>query len=587
MATVKLLPQELINKIAAGEVVERPASVVKELIENAVDANANEITVAIEKAGLQKIEVSDNGSGMDKTDAELSLVQHTTSKISNLNDLFNIKTMGFRGEALASISSIAELNLHTYDNKNEPVIVYQRNGKIKSESGNPRQQGTTVTVTNLFANVPARKKFLRSEPTEYKYTLEVFLNLALANFTIGFKLIKDGKLIYNLLACQKSEQRILQVFPNITSADLIPIFCDDPAIKITGFIGHPRIARSDNTQQFLFINSRYIKDGILNKAVKEGFATSIMRDQYPCFYLYYQINPDLFDINVHPRKLEVKFSDPGKMYYLTKTMVNKALNKSLQSDFYNKFDALNPEAPRANFTPLSTDGQKQDRSGLIKESLEFSKLLLEQSRLDLQKASATDISPQFEFAYLQVFNTYIIIGEGNKLQIIDQHAADERVRFEAITSQIEKEGQLKSQNLLLPQIIKLNQLEIETILENYHQIESLGFKFKRQGNNLNLESVPLLLSNENYDKTIRLIVNDLIEAGGNGKQKYERAKDKIIATIACHSSIRAGRKLHQSEVVKLISDLFKCQLPYSCPHGRPIIWEINRYELEKKFKRKV
>ncbi len=593
---IRLLSPDIINKIAAGEVVERPASIVKELLENAIDANATEIILSLEKGGIDSISVSDNGLGMNAADTKLALTQHATSKITTEADLYNINTLGFRGEALASIASVSEILIHTYDNINPPVLAKADAKGIETKLGQGRSQGTTVTVSKIFLHIPVRRKFLKSETTEYKYILDTFNQIVLANNKIGFKLIKNNKQIAYYPRTQDFAERITQVFPLKTN-ELIPIFYDGPLIKVDGFITHPQNGGKYNNQQYIFINTRFIKNALINKAVKEGYGTTLMREEQPSYFLTLNISPDIVDVNVHPRKLEVRFSEPGMIF----SIVRKSIETALRNDLKNKF--------QQNFSNNSKNNQRKHISS-IQESIDFSKELLT-SINSIKPIKSFDIlrnEPKVQISspisdgqlasitinnennkFLQIFNTYIVIAKDDKVLFIDQHAAHERINFERITIQFESSKSLSKQALLIPETIKLTTSELITIKENLQLFESIGFKledFKKTS--LNISEIPTIINSSNIKPLFLEILADIENSeAADYSARWREIKDKLIGTLACHSSIKAGEIMHKSNIERLISDLFTCKIPYSCPHGRPIIFEMSKFQLEKNFKRKV
>jgi len=577
MSKIQVLSKDLINKIAAGEVVERPASVAKELLENAIDAGASEITVNIEDGGLKKIQVIDNGSGMDENDSQMALMQHATSKISTEKDLESIYTLGFRGEALASISSVSNTTIHTFDGSQNPWLVSIKNEQISVELAPGREKGTTVTVNNIFSNIPARRKFLKSAQTEYKYILNIFSATALANPKVGFKLFKDGRLEFLLKKNDSLLSRITSTFPSLKNSDLIEILYDSPKIKINGYICHPSKARQDSSMQFTFVNGRYVKDNLISKAVREGFSSTLMNNNYPSYFINIQVDTKSIDVNIHPRKMEVRFDDPASIFNSVKTAVNKSLQNALKRDFIQKVgcDTDNITRNYSNYIGRPT----------VKDGIEFTKNLLsfdlnEQSSSVEKPISSTLNNP------FQAFDTYIIFEKEGKLLIVDQHAADERVNYERLQKNFNAGVSFEPLDLLIPIEFQLSKSEISNATTKTEYLKSLGFNFKFSQSKIIFMAIPQLLK---QDFTVQVFSEILqnIEDGIKLKGTAEKKENKLIATMACHSSIRAGQKLQSQEMQQLIINLFNCDMPYSCPHGRPIIWELSKYELEKNFKRKI
>lgn len=593
MNKIKLLPKDLINKIAAGEVVERPASIVKELMENSIDAGASEIILTLENSGLDSISVSDNGAGMDKEDASRAVLQHATSKISKEEDLYHINTLGFRGEALASIGSISDLYIHTYDGRTEPVLVEIRDGEKTVKAGPGRTQGTTIKASKIFSLVPARRKFLKSEATEYRYILDTFINLALTAKQIRFKLIKNGKVQLDLLATESILNRILDLNPGISNQDLIELNFEEPGYELKGYVIRPGISSPSNPKQYLFLNYRFIHSPLVNKAIKEGYATSIMSSSNPSYFIFLKLDTDKFDINVHPRKLEVRFENPTKIFSIVKNTVAFHLEKGMQTEFRERFkESKNIEN---TYRPIGKgraaqeflDFEAKDKKD-VNASIEFTKNILTDIKQVREVVIDIDRESKYIYTSMQVFNTYIITEKDDNIIFIDQHAADERVNFEKISLEIEKEEKLKGQSLLLPEHIILSVNDIAMIRANLELFKKLGFELNNiKKEAVDIVSIPLILQNGKIRETFIEILKEIGTDSSGFSSTWRKIKDKIIATLACHSSIRGGQRLSNIEINKLIADLDDCKLPNSCPHGRPIVFQISKNELEKKLKRRA
>ena len=589
MNEIRLLSPTLINKIAAGEVVERPASIVKELIENSIDASASEITIKIEHGGLNYIEVIDNGIGMNETNAKLAFVQHATSKLNTEKDLSNILTMGFRGEALASISSVAESSIHTKSAKSEPINVYTENEHIRSHIGDSRNIGTTVVIKNIFSKIPARRKFLKSENTEYKYILDTFTKLALINHKIAFKLIHNEKLIYDLEISEDFETRISLIYPE-TRNFLIPLTFIDKDIEISGYIGHPSINRKDKNRQYIYVNSRPIQDYALVQAVKSGFGTNLMTNQQPVFFLTMNVNPKSIDVNVHPRKLEIRFEDPQSIFRIIQSSVRKTLEKSLQVEFKNRL-SREPQSVGRTGTSSVTPTERHDykpthmhpRSDDYNTVMNFSKKIIDLSN---SINVSQDISNSESLKFLQILKTYLLIEKDQKLLIIDQHAADERINYEKIFNQFNKNKKLPSQQLLIHEELRIDEIQRLELLKHSKNLKQMGFDFILKSNKLVITAVPELLSGKNPAKYFNEILEEFTENKSNKATETTFIK-RVMSTMACHSSIRAGQELSEFHAEKILNNLLKCENPYSCPHGRPIIWELTKNDIEKYFKRRV
>lgn len=597
MSNIRLLSPDLINKIAAGEVVERPASIVKELLENALDAKAKNITVKIEQGGISFIEVTDDGVGMDERNAKLAFVQHATSKISSQKDLENIFTLGFRGEALPSIGSIATTTIHTKTSENEPVLATMQDGQIISKAGAGRNTGTTITVKDIFHKIPARKKFLKSENVEYKHILNTFTKIALAYFEVSFRLIHNNKEVYHLLPAKNQEDRIIQIYPNLKGKLILTTF-SDKSLALSGYIGHPSVNRRDKAIQFIFVNSRAVNEPVIASAVKTGFGTNLMHNQNPVYFLNITIDPQKVDVNVHPRKSELRFDNSQEIFKTVYNSIRKSLETHLRNELKDRFRESESAENTSNYaTPKFSEKQpsfpNQTRENNFNHSLfpsssdirkdqgiEFTKTLLN-TQIDSKELEETPTKA------LQIFDTYIVIEKNDNMYVIDQHAAAERITFERIKSRFEKHKTLPSQQLLLPEELALSQEEVVNLLEHKETLTQLGFDFDLKQSKVVLKAVPEITVTKNSQKFFGEILSNLSDDNRETSKEDYGLLSNVIATIACHSSIRAGQRLEDLQIKQLVSDLMECQQPYSCPHGRPIIWVVNKNELEKNFKRKL
>lgn len=603
MNSIRLLSPNLINKIAAGEVVERPASIIKELVENSIDAKAKHISIKVEKGGINLIEVADDGVGMNTQDAKLAFIQHATSKIYSDKDLKSIFTLGFRGEALASISSIASIKLHTKTNTDDPVLILIENEQILTKAGPGRNRGTSIIVQDVFSKIPARKKFLKSDNVEFKHILSTFLKLALINNKIGFKLYNNNKSIYDLQPREELEQRILDIYPNLKDK-LINISYSDKSMKLSGFIGHPSMNRKDKQQQYIFVNSRPINDIAISQAIKTGYGTNLMHNQHPVYLIALEIDPEKIDVNIHPRKNEIRFDDTQQIFRTIFNSVRIALEKRLSSELKERFkvndkESLIPSTVVTNDTKATIQERSLKKPSYLNKKTElsipspniltkdkgigFTKALLNQTQEIFDKAQ---IAPLFTKA-LQVFNTYIITEIKNQVYIVDQHAADERINYEKTKSRFQKHKTLPSQRLLIPEQIQIEKVDYASLLENKSMLFKLGFEFDLKSNHLILNSIPEMIISKKPTDYFQEILISLGEYGKIIDKEENKLINKMIATIACHSSIRAGQELEDFQIRTLLTNLLECKQPYSCPHGRPVIWVLTKDELEKNFKRKT
>ncbi|MBD3280499.1 DNA mismatch repair endonuclease MutL [Candidatus Dojkabacteria bacterium] len=600
MNNINKLSPQLVAKIAAGEVVERPASVVKELIENSIDAEAKHIELHIKDAGKSLIEVRDDGSGMSKENALLAFEQHSTSKISQEADLERISTLGFRGEALSSIAAVAEIEMQT-GNQNESTSIEIANQEQKSYQGK-LTQGTTIKAKDLFRRIPARKKFLRSESTEYRHISDIFIKHALANLKIGFKFFSNGREIYNLPPVANLEMRIFDVWGKRYKDKLITVNFDSPEIKLTGLLTPPEEARRDRNAQYLFLNKRPISSNLITKAVEDAFHSTHPDRRYPGFFLFLELAPASVDVNVHPRKQEVKFGDTRRVYNAVKHASEHALSTNLRNNVKQQLQDQPFPQNSGNTSDLSEKTlsynhskakQSNTKPGVIQGSLSFSRTLLKPKREeDTNKPTSiqtpNEVNDAFEsaengFSYkaIQFFGTYIVIEKQGKLLFIDQHAADERINYERIMKKVSSEEKPETQSLLTPEIVELTSAEFEMLKDKLEDFTKLGIVLEPFGKNtVKLSEKPVVLENFDFKSFIEeVLAEDLVDIN------KEKVLHGIVSSMACHSSIRAGRPMHRREIGTMIEQLFACDKPYSCPHGRPIIWELTKNELEKNFKR--
>ncbi len=601
MANIKKLPQNVINQIAAGEVVERPASIVKELVENSIDAKATRIIVRIENAGKKLIEIIDNGVGMDKEDAVKAFEQHATSKITSTEDLGNIQTMGFRGEALASISSVSKVSLYTRPrNGSESIKVVAEAEKVDLAEESGAEEGARIVVENLFDFIPARKKFLKGDYTEFNHISNTFIDLALTRTDIHFELYHNGKEIFNLPTTTELKQRIFDLFGDVTASNLIDVHYNSPVLQISGLIGHPSVSQHFKDKQYVFLNNRPIQERTVNKAVQVGFNTFIAKDQYPIFFLYITIDPKKVDVNVHPRKQEVKFEDSQQIFGAVKRTVEEALQRSMKDELSrkigetnitrNSFSGFEPSSKSEGFKPSPSLSNTNSGTTYVKplppsiqQSLNFSKMVLSESERS-DPFNSEELSAETN-DFSQVFDTYLIFDKQDKLFIMDQHAAAERINYEKLMEKHNLGENSEVQSLLAPVVIDLNLGQAETFKTYIEELGKLGFEIEEFGtNSFQVTSIPALLKDINIENLMRETVL-MLSSDISSSDAIEEVTHKIIATLACHGSIRAGMKLSKEQGLYLINELKKCKNTYSCPHGRPIVWELTRTELEKKFKR--
>jgi DNA mismatch repair protein MutL len=587
MSIIKLLSENLINQIAAGEVVERPSSVVKELVENSLDAGADNIVVEVKESGKRLIKVTDNGKGMSADDLEMALERHATSKISSEDDLWKIRSMGFRGEALASISSVSRLSIRS--RRADDISGRELNcegGDIVTMKDVGMPVGTQVEVCDLFFNTPARQKYLKKEGTELSNISSTLNAVALANPGIAFRLIHNGKLVFDLPKVTDFISRISDVFGNATADAMLPVFYGGGTLKMDGFIGKPVISRSTSKYQYFFVNGRPVYHGLFANMIKSAYHSMLMENKKPVFLININIDPALIDVNVHPRKLEIRFENQQEILKIIYGMVKVALEKnnltpkgftesrSYMSDKFPQREAMGVAAPRSSF---ATGGEFRAKPNMVnvQEAIDFSRNFIGE-RDNEKKVSMISIS--------QVANSYIVAQNEEGLVLIDQHAAHERVHYEQLMDQFENQEKVV-QPLLIPLSIEFSHDEAQLVEENMEVFNGLGFEIEPFGGKTYVvNAVPRFLAKEDLDVVILGVVDDILNEK-NASKLHGRTED-IINYMACRSAIKFGQKLSIGEMQALIEQMDGLKRPYTCPHGRPSMVSLSLGELEKMFGRK-
>ncbi|MCC7429558.1 DNA mismatch repair endonuclease MutL [bacterium] len=591
MTKIKKLPQNLANKIAAGEVVERPASIIKELVENSLDAGAKSITVTFEDGGKRLIRIADDGFGMDEEDLLLAFERHATSKIASVDDLMNIQTMGFRGEALASIASVAKIEAKTcLQNSTEGVFLRIDGGEVQELKKVIAVPGTTLTIKNLFFNIPARRKFLRSKSAETMQILNILKKFTIAYPEISFLVFDESERVLAYKS-ETLEERLQEIFGKRTFSTLIPIETQVGDVKITGFVEKPESVRKSIGEQHIFLNRRAISSRLLNKAVFSGYGNLITKGDYPLFALFLEMPATEFDINVHPAKLEVKFSEEQEIFNAVFNTVRDVFSLSfaipsfketaLKQVYRPKFDPQQITLDREKPFVYSKKEQKNEFPFSVKdfppEELLRPTEMIRKQETETPKQVHNSMSGKF----WQVHNTYIFSQIKSGLVVIDQHVAHERILFERALRSFE-ENQFSSQKLLFPQTLQLTKEDHLILLEIMPYLEKIGFELKDYGNNsIVVEGVP---SDVRFSDESSILV-EMLEYYKENEYKESDVKINIAASFACHSAIKAGVKLTEEEMRVLVDELFGTESPYFCPHGRPIVVNLSLVELNKKFQR--
>lgn len=606
---IKILSQSLSNKIAAGEVVNRPESVVKELIENSLDAKATHITLIIKDAGKNLIQVIDNGAGMNEEDAVMCFQRHSTSKISSFEDLENILTLGFRGEALASIASISQVEMRTKNEFNDVGMLIRIEGnEVVDISKTSCDTGTSLSIKNLFYNTPGRRNFLKSNQTEFRHIYETFIRLAISNPSTAFTFFNNDELIFDLKAADL-KARLENIFTSSFADSLIEVDHGNELINIKGFISKPNFTKKSKQDQYFYLNGRFFLSKTLNFAVYSGFGDLIEKGDYPSFFLFVNIDPKKVDVNVHPSKMEVKFEDESAAFGFVRNGVKQALKNAdivFEVGFSNQLSlSKSPENfhykessdsrekkyfenisvtrtdldfRQGNFTNIhsildaSKELEKNDDSNFNELKKESQKKIFEHS-----KKSESD-----GFNVWQYQHKYILCQTENGLMIIDQHAAHERILYERALLWINSQSSF-SQQLLIPIRAILTKIDYHLATSLKEELQNLGFNFNLLKDEvIELTGLPsdVKIGDENK------IFQDLIDQYKEYELKLDLEKrDNLAKSFACRSAIKSGDKLTYHEMVGLIDNLFAVQMPYVCPHGRPTIIRITTDELDKRFSR--
>lgn len=619
---IRLLDEATISKIAAGEIIENSASIVKELVENSIDAGADDILIEIRGESTDFIKVSDNGSGFSEEDLEVAFLRHSTSKLEKIEDLEKIRTLGFRGEALASISNISKIKLMTKreeDLAGNSLLI--ENGKIikKNKVGMPR--GTTFVISDVFYNTPVRKKFLRKDLTEINNIIDIVQKIALSNNNIKFTLIRDGKIILNTGSHKDPINRIYSILGSEIASSLNEGSFESENYKIRGFFSDNKLFRSNRDSQYIFVNGRFIRSINLSRAVEKNYHSLIPLNRYPVFVLYIDIDPKLIDVNIHPKKNEIKISNENILCALLAEIVEEVIypNRSIREieiedkkenvsvfDIFEEKESIEPEAQESetnlkNLWDIEKDTSEDSLKNtfnedaiLYKDSLKKDLELVEEDKFLPEKHEEDNFLFNSEKNHIDekllntriagvLFKTYIILENQRDgiTFLVDQHAAHERVNYEKFLHMYLK-SEITSQILLKPEIIELNQIEYDKILNYLELFKGLGFKIEDFGDNsVVLREVPMIFGMPTYVNFIRDIIDSLDKEISSN---YEADLYKIMKK-ACKASVKAGDDLSDMEIESLIRDLKNCENPYTCPHGRPTVVEVSKHTISKLFLR--
>ena len=604
MSRIRLLPETVASQVAAGEVVERPASVVKELVENSIDAGARKIDILIRRGGISLVRVIDDGCGMDRDDALLSLERHATSKIRSVSDLEAIATLGFRGEALPSIASVSRFRLTTREQDavaGTEIVV--NGGKIDIVRDGGEAPGTQVEVRSLFYNVPARRKFLRAENTESR-NIEHQLHLqAIGHAKVAFTFARDDRVVFQLPATATLIDRIRDLYGNELLEKLLPLNgVGSSQIRISGLIGQAGLSRQTRAQQLVFVNGRAIESPLITTAVREGYHTALMKGQYPVTFLFLELDPGAVDVNVHPAKREVRFRDPNGVREAIVRCIQATLARG-RSDWQEKFRAPPAQVSAQPTVDLTLRPQVSVPEVSHRELPQFptAEIVGQAHRLPVPPADSARSDPDWpslarqkrveraataRFQIIGVLNKlYVLMENVDGLVLVDQHAAHERILFEELRRRMEEQG-VPSQKLLITQTFELPPRDADWIEQNMSILQKMGIGIESFGpNTFKIDSLPGFLNVTDGAQFMRKVIDDLKSA--SDRSSPLRLGEDMIAKSVCRHAVKANDPLRYLEVEKLIQDLLECDLPYCCPHGRPAMIQISNVELEKKFGRKV
>ncbi len=630
MAEIRILSEDTIDKIAAGEVVERPMSVVKELVENAMDAGSTVITVEIKNGGIDFIRVTDNGLGIEEKEVRTAFFRHATSKIRTAEDLSSLCSMGFRGEALSSIAAVAQVEVVTKTKDSLTGVRYAIEGAAEKdfeEVGAPN--GTTFLVKNLFYNTPARHKFLKQPQTEGSYIGELLERLALARPDISFKFVQNGQVKFHTPGNGDLKEVIYRIYGREIANHLVPIEVNEERISMKGFLGKPEINRSNRNFEHYFINSRYVKSKVLAKAIEDGYKQYVMQHKFPFVVLHFSMPSGEVDVNVHPTKMEVRFSDEQYVY---KTVVQSIISTFRSKELivnasFGKEEKVAPkeklpvyekkETARADLKNMGLPIPEQTKKAapfvidftenkpekpIIKETVPVmvKEPALEETYIAIPKPlehiqiAESKQETLFEEQFLtekaketyeilgQIFGTYWIVSYSDRMYMIDQHAAHEKVKYERLTAAVQKKEVLVQQ-IMPPVILQTSAKEEQMVLEHINEFIQMGFEIEEFGDHaFCLRAVPAELYGVSYQELFRQMLDEMMEGPLLGAPEVVLNK---LAGMACKAAVKGNMKMSHSEAVKLIDELLTLENPYHCPHGRPTIISMTKQEIEKKFKR--
>ena len=586
MSKIHIMDEDLSNKIAAGEVVERCMNVVKELVENSIDASSTEIKIEVLEAGTKLIKVTDNGIGMDREDATLCFALHATSKIKSVEDLFNIGTLGFRGEALASIASVSEVTLKT-SNGSIGTTVEVVGGKIEKIESSDLRKGTTITVKNLFFNTPARLKHLKSYYTELANISDYVNKIALTYPNIKFELISDGTTLLNTDGSNNLLKNIKCIYGIDVAKRMIPVSTEDDDYTINGYISLPEVHRSNKNAMITLVNGRVVRNAELNRTINDAYHSYKPDNRYPIVVLNIDVDPSLIDVNVHPTKMDINFSKFDELKQLVTKMITRSIKDinlipeiEAKEKTYPKIERfsldLNIEEPSIQYE----NPYKEEKEEII-----INNELISNELKEKEQSLETEKMPKM-YPIGEVHGTYIVAENDTGMYLIDQHAAKERVNYEIVKEKLSNPNN-ESMDMIVPLTFEFTNNEYIILKENMELLTDMGFKIEEFGiNSIIVKSHPTWLGGP-YADTVNECIKNIIDMVIEKEKNFDlsRFRDHVAATTACKMSIKANNKITLQEMTKLLEDLRKCKNPFNCPHGRPTVIYYSTEELEKLFKR--
>ncbi|MCP4472011.1 MAG: DNA mismatch repair endonuclease MutL [Gammaproteobacteria bacterium] len=595
MPQIQTLPSQLINQIAAGEVVERPASVVKELVENSLDAGAGSIAVEVEAGGTRMIRVSDDGCGIDRDQLASALSRHATSKVRSLDDLENIASLGFRGEALPSISSVSRLSLTSRAGDGD--CAWRRQGRDDVDPVPAAlPQGTQVEVLELFYNVPARKKFLRTEQTEYRHIETLFKHMALSHPAVAFKLVHNQKTVYQLASVQNLDdqrRRLAQLCGKSFAQSLVEIDIEQDDLRLQGWVALPTFNRSQADMQYFFVNQRVVRDKLINHAIRQAYQDVLFHGRHPAYVLSLTMDAREIDVNVHPQKHEVRFRNSRHVHDFLFRSLHQALagvepEQQIVSPGFALGEAVDQPAPDQGGLRFN-QYRSGDRGANLREQMQsYAGLLSPEAQPaptaeTAQEIGAEALTPPLGFALAQLKGIYVLAQNREGLIVVDMHAAHERIVYERMKQNAEQENVI-TQPLLVPVVFNVSLAEADLVEENLDFFNHLGFGVERLGpEQLRLRAIPALLKNADSEQLLRDVLADLVEHGSS--QRIQEYQNELLSTMACHASVRANRQLTLAEMNALLRDIEHTERSGQCNHGRPTWKQLSLEQLDKLFLR--